>query len=110
MRNHIGEGVVVDLVAPTAVVGGTCYQIGDCLFIAATDAAAGKVCAFMTSGKFLMPKVTTQTFTVGQAVYWNAVSQKLTNVQGFNKKFGFTVETAASGDANVVVYFYSLSG
>lgn len=109
MKNFRGEGEAVDMVVTFNCVGGNVYIVNDIVAIASRSSLANQKATFKIYGVFEVPKNPSEAMLPGQAVYWDAVNNRLTKTVGSNKKFGFTVESAQIGDPNVIAYLYALS-
>jgi predicted RecA/RadA family phage recombinase len=109
MKNFVSEGALVDMTLGYAVTGGVAYTINDIVVVATRSAAANTRGTYLTMGVVRMPKLTSDNMLPGMAVYWDNSAKRLTLSSSGNKKFGFTVESAPPGDADVMAYLYALS-
>jgi predicted RecA/RadA family phage recombinase len=84
MKNYIqGATEIRTFTAPTGgVVAGTPLRIGQYVIIPAVTAAAGTLFDGAISGRFTVPKVSAQAWTVGQLVYWDSATSTFTNTGG----------------------------
>ncbi len=96
MRNFIQPGDTLDVVAPANVVSGQLVVIGNLSGVATTTALAGTTFAFKTTGVFEMVKVTTEAWTVGTKIYWDAANLVATIVAGTNTLIGRASEPNAN--------------
>ena len=109
MKNFVSEGTLVDMKVGYAVTGGVAYTVNDIVVVATRSAAANETGTFLTMGVLRMPKLSSDNMLPGMAVYWDNNNKRLTLSAAGNKKFGFTVEPAPSGDIDVRAYLYALS-
>lgn len=93
----------VTLTAPYAVASGAGVKIGPIFGVAAGAAASGATVDVVTEGVFTLPKVSTDVFAVGAAVYWDDTAKLITSTTSGNTKVGVAVTAAAnpSGTVNV---------
>ncbi len=105
MRNYIQPGVNLTLPAPAAVVSGEVVVIGDLHGVAAGDAAVGADLDLVTEGVFELPKVSTDLFSIGDPVYFDAAAKLVTadDDEGDNALIGVAVTTAANPSGTVHV-------
>lgn len=99
MRNFIQPGDTLDVVAPANVVSGQLVVIGNLSGVATTTALAGTTFALKTTGVFEMVKVTTEAWTVGIKIYWDATNLVATIVAGTNTLIGRASEPNANPSA-----------
>ena len=109
MKNYRGDGETVDMTLGFDVTGGVAYIIQDIVAVAVQTVKAGKRAPMLMMGMVEMPKKPTDVMPPGKAVYWDNTNKYLTTTSSSNKKFGYTVESAASGDTTVTAYLYALS-
>ena len=100
MKNFVQEGESLDLIAPSGgVVSGLGYLLGALFVIAATTAAEGEVFSGARTGVFDLDATThasTQAFAVGDPVYWNDTTKKVTATATGNQLIGFATEAKVS--------------
>jgi len=103
MKNYIQPGVNLTVPAPAAVVSGQVVVIGALHGIAAADAASGEDFDLVTEGVFELAKVSTESFAVGDPVYYASATKLVTSTVGSNTKIGLAVTAAPnpSGAVNV---------
>ncbi|MBU9710144.1 DUF2190 family protein [Paenibacillus sp. AK121] len=95
MKNFIGTGDIVVLTAPSAVVSGQGVLFGSLFGVAQADIANGADGPFLTEGIVDLPKVGSQAWALGDAIYWNGTA--CTNVASTNKRIGAAVKVDAGG-------------
>lgn len=105
------EGDAVDYTPGSAVAAGAVVVIGTFPLVATSAIAANKKGALAAKGVFKFPK-TTDTFTAGDAVYWDADGTPVTgdslsgaadSSSATGELIGWATEDAATGDSYVVV-------
>ncbi|WHZ36638.1 DUF2190 family protein [Sagittula sp. MA-2] len=105
MKNYVQKGENITVTATAAASSGEGVLVGSLFGIAAGDAAIGEDLDLVTVGVFTMPKVSTDAFTVGAAVYWDDSVGLVTTDDdtGNNPAIGLAVTAAAnpSGTVNV---------
>jgi len=103
MKNYVQKGENLTLAAPYAVASGAGVKIGLIYGVAAGAAANGATVDVVTEGVFTLPKVSTDVFAVGAAVYWDDTAKLITSTTSGNTKVGVAVTAAAnpSGTVNV---------
>lgn len=103
MQNYVQKGENLTIAAPYDVASGGGVKSGLIFGVAAGDALSGADVDLVTVGVFDLPKVSTDTFAVGAAVYWNDTTKLVTSTASGNTKIGVAVTAAAnpSGTVNV---------
>ena len=103
MKNYVQKGENLTLTAPYAVASGAGVKIGSIFGVAAGAAANGATIDVVTEGVFTLPKVSTDVFAVGAAVYWDDTAKLITSTTSGNTKVGEAVTAAVnpSGTVNV---------
>lgn len=105
------EGDSVDYTPGSAVAAGAVVVVGTFPLVATSAIPAGKKGALAAKGVFKFPK-TTDTFTAGDAVYWDvdgtpvtgdALSGAADSSSATGELIGWAVEDAATGDSYVKV-------
>ena len=99
MKSFILQGDTIDVFAPTSVVSGQLVILGGLVGVATTTAAAGTTFALKTTGVFELPKLSTEVWTIGQKIYWDATNQWSTTTVGSNAQIGVAAEPAANPSA-----------
>lgn len=102
MKNFIQcgeEGLA--LTAPYAVSSGGGFLVGSIFAVAIDDAASGASVVGMTEGVFDITALSTDTFSTGDAVYWDNSNKRCTSTSSGNTKIGGAVAAKASGATTV---------
>lgn len=71
MQNFVQRGHDLDLIAPADVVSGEGTAIGDLFGVATGEYKQGELGVFTVTGVVALPKLLTDTFTLGGKVYWD---------------------------------------
>ena len=103
MKNYIQAGANLTLAAPYNVISGGGVKSGLIFGVASGDALPGADVDVVTVGVFDLPKVSTDVFAVGAAVFWDNTAKLMTSTTTSNTKIGVAVKAAAnpSGSVNV---------
>lgn len=96
MKNFIQPGTMVTVPAPAAVTSGGVVIVGSLIGIAAYDAEMSADVEICTEGVFELPKVSTEAWTVGAVIYWDADPGEATTVATDNTRIGVAVAAAAN--------------
>lgn len=105
MTNLIQDGSILTVAAPSGgVASGQLVVVGKIIGVAAGLAAEGINVEVATEGVFELPKVTADTVTVGEALYWDSSASKLTDTPGTNSKPLVGYATKAAGNGATTVY------
>lgn len=96
MRNFVQPGHAVTVTAPRNVVSGEGVLIDRLFGVAGTDAASGADLVLHCEGVYDLPKSTSQAFTLGSRVYWDATAEQCTSTSESNFLVGVCVEAAGS--------------
>ncbi len=97
MKNWIQPGDVLELTAPGGgVVSGTGVLIGALLVIPVVTAVAGEKFNGVVTGVVQHAKVSAQTWTEGQRLYWNAGLSQVTSVATDGPFIGVAATVAAN--------------
>lgn len=106
MKNAHQDGRVLDVVLDKAVKSGGVVAKGKLFGVAVTDGGIGDRIAVHVEGVFRLPKLATAVVANGAAVNWSGADERVIVAAGgatdFNG-FGYAVEAAANGDAEVLV-------
>ena len=98
MKNYVQKGDVLTLTAPANVTGGQGLMVGDLFGVVAGDALNGEQFDLHVVGVFDLPAETADTFSVGQIVFWNRVSGKVTEAESESDDvIGHAVAVKGSG-------------
>ncbi|GGL52151.1 DUF2190 family protein [Wenxinia marina] len=103
MRNFVQPGESITVTAAAAAASGDGVKLGQLFGIASGDAAIGEPLVLTTRGVFDMPKVSTDAFAVGDAVYWRTSDGAVTATASGNTKIGVAVTAAGNPSASVHV-------
>jgi len=80
MKNYIQPGRMLSAVAEAAVASGDVVVHGATVGVAAGAAAIGESYEYASEGVYDLPKTTSQAWTLGQALYWDAATGKVTSI------------------------------
>jgi len=97
MKNFIGVGNVVTLTAAAVATSGQAVLIGSLFGIAENAAAIGEPLVLAMNGIFDLTKTASQAWTVGQLIYWDVATSRVTNVVATNKLVGAAVLAVGAG-------------
>ena len=97
MKNFIGVGNRVTLVAAAITISGQAVLAGSLFGIAENAAAIGDPLVLMLNGIYDLPKTASQAWTVGQLIYWDVATSRVTNVVATNKLVGVAVLAVGAG-------------
>lgn len=103
MKNYVQPGSNLTLPAPGAVSSGDGVLVGAIFGIASYDAAQNADVVIATQGVFTMPKVSTDAFAIGGAVYWDDAQALVTVTTAGNTKIGVAVTAAGNPSGEVAV-------
>lgn len=103
MKNLVQKGENLTLAAPYDVASGAGVKSGLIFGVAAGAALSGADVDLVTVGVFDLPKVSTDVFAVGAAVYWDDTAKLMTSTTSGNTKIGVAVKAAANPSGNVTV-------
>lgn len=98
-KTYIGPGEILDWTNGTgsAVSSGDVVQVGIRTYgVALADIASTAVGSVQIQGVFKLGKTTSQTWSEGDALYWDSSTEKATNVPAQLAFIGFATEDAAS--------------
>lgn len=97
MKNFIGVGNRVTLVATAVTTSGQAVLIGSIFGIAESATAIGEPLVLAMNGIYDLPKTASQAWTVGQLIYWDVATSRVTNVVATNKLVGVAVLAVGAG-------------
>lgn len=97
MRNFIQDGRVLTVNAPYDVTSGKGILVGALFGVAACSVADGAEAEIVTEGVFDLDKVPAQSWTIGQAVYWDDTAKVCTSVATGNTRIGVAIGDASNG-------------
>lgn len=93
MKNQVQNGDAINVPAPIGgVVSGQLVVVGILYGVAGIDAAAGVIVPLSNKGVFSLPKKSTETWSNGEAIYWDPGNQWCSHASGS----GFTKIGAAT--------------
>ena len=102
MNNFVSNGDVLVVKTPIEVYGGDCLKIGALFGISKTWASKGEKVEILTSGVFDVKKSSLERWEVGDPLYWNDVTNLVTNVSGSSRSFvGVAIESTNPEIASV---------
>lgn len=103
MKNYVQKGENLTIAAPYDVTSGGFLKSGLIVGVASGDALSGADVDVVTVGVFTLPKVSTDVFAVGAAVFWDDAAKLITSTTSSNSKVGIALEARAnpSGFARV---------
>ena len=115
MKNYVGPGNVITLLAATAAVtAGQGVVVGSHLGVANSDAAAGEPVDVTLTGAYTVAKVAGAAFAPGQPLMWDASAKAFaavgTAASGDVTGVATAFEAAAAGDTVAVVRFSGAPG
>lgn len=98
MKNLVQHGHSLPLIAPEGgVTSGLPVAIGSLFGVAAFTAAAGALFELVRGGVFSdLPKTSSEIWAVGDTIYFDPATSKLTKVAGSLKPVGIAVAAAVS--------------
>ncbi|WP_217577334.1 DUF2190 family protein [Mesorhizobium sp. GbtcB19] len=104
MKNYIQPGNIIpwtnsDVTGAADVASGDGVVAGSLFGVAQGDIAVGDSGELAVTGVFELPKTTSQAWTFGQRLYWDAAGGKLTSTASSNKLVGVAIEATASDAA-----------
>jgi predicted RecA/RadA family phage recombinase len=97
MKNFIGVGNRVTVTATAVVTSGQAVLIGSLFGIAENAAAIGEPLVLVMSGIYDLTKTASQAWTVGQLIYWDVATSRVTNVVATNKVVGVAILAVGAG-------------
>jgi predicted RecA/RadA family phage recombinase len=107
--NYIQEGDVLDLLAPYDRTSGQGMQVGSIFAVALGTALSGAAIRGATEGVWLLTKVGSQAWAVGDKVYWDNSNKRCTTVSTDGMLIGVATTIAGAG-AGVVTGYVRLNG
>lgn len=96
-NQFVQQGEKIDFTPSSAVAAGTMVLFGERVFFAELAIPANTLGSLRTTGVVQYEKTTGEAWTVGQKLYWNAGTSKLTTTSSTNKVAGYAAAAAASG-------------
>jgi predicted RecA/RadA family phage recombinase len=102
-KNFVQPGNVLTITAGGSVASGSPVPIGDLIGIALNAAVTGETVDLRLDGVWELPKVSADTITAGQSVYWDAGNNLVTETASTHQKLGHAVAAAGNGAGTVRV-------
>lgn len=100
MRNHFQPGNALDFTAPAGgVVSGKTVKKGALMHVPSTTAAEGDAYSGDIQGVFILDAATGQSWTQGDALYWDDAAKVWTKTATGNAKGGAAAYDKATADA-----------
>lgn len=98
MKNYVQPGEVLNLTAPATVASGKGALIGGTIFgVACADYSSGDTNGeFQVEGVFDLDKVSAQSWSVGNIIFWDNSAKLCTTVASGNIKIGVAIKAAAN--------------
>ena len=88
---------ILTFTAPSTMTSGVPFLIGNVIVIPLGDAASGAEVACQVRGRCSTYKTNAQAWTLGDPIYWNSGTGRVTNVQtGLLRQIGQAGEAAAN--------------
>lgn len=97
MKNFIGVGNRVTLTATATTTSGQPVLFGSLFGIAENAAAIGDPLVLVLNGIFDLTKTASQAWTVGQLIYWDVATSRVTSTVATNKLIGVAVLAVGGG-------------
>ena len=102
MKNFIGVGNRVTVTAAAVTTSGQPVLIGSLFGIAENAAAISEPLVLVINGIYDLTKTASQAWTVGQLIYWDVATSRVTNVVATNKLVGVAVLAVGAGAGEIV--------
>ena len=102
MKNFIGVGNRVNLTAAAVTTSGQAVLVGSLFGIAENAAAIGEPLVLVMNGIYDLTKTASQAWTVGQLIYWDVATSRVTNVVATNKLIGVAVLAVGAGAGEII--------
>ena len=96
MKNYLYSGDSLYLPVDFDAKAGDIVVAGKLVGVASADASAGDKVVLVTRGVFWVNKTASETFAVGDAVYWNASTKRATSAATGNALIGVATEAAGA--------------
>lgn len=101
MKNYVQPGDVITVIAPYNVSAGDGVHLLTLFGVAVSDAAQGSPVPIKTTGVFDLPKEATDTFGVGNDVYWHPDLRRCVDAPGI--PIGHSLAEAGDGTTTIRV-------
>lgn len=102
MKNYVQPGDMITITAAANITSGAGVLVGTLFGVAAGDIATGVEGEIQTVGVFDLPKVGSQAWTVGAAIYWDAANARCTTGASGNTLIGKAVVAVGGGATDTV--------
>lgn len=102
MKNFISQGHTLTFTAAAAYTSGQGVLLGSIFGVAAGDIANGAKGVINLVGVYTLPKVGSQAWSVGAAIYWDSAEAECTTVAEDNVLIGAAMEAVGSGAAETL--------
>ena len=104
MKNAVQDGRVITVPAPAGgAASGSCLIVGSLFGVAAQAAAEGEQLELVTTGVFLLPKLSGAVFAIGDRVAWDAATNVIDVPASGRIPIGIAVGAAGAGIATLSV-------
>jgi predicted RecA/RadA family phage recombinase len=103
MKNFVQVGLNISVTAAALAASGAGVLIGNLFGIATGAAEAGEVVTLVRTGVFELPKLSTDVFAAGDAVYWDDTAKECTATSASNTLIGCAVQAAANPTATAII-------
>jgi predicted RecA/RadA family phage recombinase len=98
MKNAVQDGRVITVPAPAGgAESGSCLIVGNLFGVAAYTVAEGQPLELVTKGVFLLPKVSSAVFAIGDRVAWDAATNMIDVPASGRMPIGIATEAAGDG-------------
>jgi len=103
--NHVTSGAYFPYTNSSGsdIASGAVVVLTDMIGIAAADIPDGESGVLLTEEVFTLAKLSTDTITIGQIVYWDAGNSRITETASSHARAGKAYEAAGSGATTVKV-------
>lgn len=102
-QNYVQRGENITIPAPSDTTSGDMVVMGGLHGVALVTASAGDDLTITTRGVFILSKVATDVFAIGDSVYFASADKLATATADGNTLIGVAVEAEAAGSASVSV-------
>lgn len=102
-RNFVYDGEHFNYTAGATITNGDLVVMTDMVGLALSGATSGQTIAVRTEGVAELTKVTGDTITQGQIVYWDNSAKKITTTASGNTRAGNAYAAAGNGVTKVMV-------
>jgi predicted RecA/RadA family phage recombinase len=108
--NFIASGEILQYTAGSDIDSGDVVVMGSLVGVALTDIASGSSGSVQVEGVFSLPKKSADTLTLGEKVYWDAVTNggEITETATSNTFAGYVYEAAAASTTSVKVKLHHI--